>query len=260
MLIPENLYRYSVLWKNAHIALWWLSVNNFKKKSIRHDLKLFFERLIHFNFKSAYRYFKFMTVTSKNNIEHYAASYYAHDFLKKKNIDNSLLIEPISLEFLEKYKKFDIKSEITTRKDQVLYNPKKGYEITKQIIQHNSKYDFIPLRGLSFEELINLYKSSKLYIDFGPFPGAERMPKEAVLYGCNIITGKHGASAYYNDVLIPEKWKFEDNQIDDISNAINDLINNYEERNREFLTYKQRVLDLENEFKTRLQKYFFIKE
>ena len=37
---------------------------------------------------------------------------------------------------------------------------------------------FEALRGLTQEQLIEKYETSKLYIDFGAFPGAERIPEE----------------------------------------------------------------------------------
>ena len=62
--------------------------------------------------------------------------------------------------------------------------------------------NFIPLKGYNQKELISLFRESMVYMDFGFFPGAERLPKEAVINGCLIITGRNGASDFHGDVHI----------------------------------------------------------
>ncbi|WP_045798006.1 hypothetical protein [Streptococcus equinus] len=257
IVIPENLFRYSSLFKNANTSIWWLSVDNFNKKSIKYDFKQLLLSLICFDWESFFIYFKLIFFKNKKECNYFSASYYANDFLNKRGIKNYLLIEPISLEFLNEYKKSLNYKEGAERKKQILYNPKKGYELTKKIMQYNNHYTFIPLTGYSFKELIDLYKTSSLYIDFGSFPGAERMPKEAVLFGCNIVTGRHGASRYYKDVCIPDKWKFEDNQIIEICEAIRENVENYDDCRKDYVDYKRRVIELEEEFVNHLKLYFF---
>lgn len=257
VIIPENLYRFSCLFKKSNISIWWLSVDNFVKKLIKHDSKQLLLNLLNFDIDNALIYFKLLFSSCKKNCNHFAASYYANNFLKKNSINSSLLIEPISLEFLNEYRKNYKKKNDLQRKKQILYNPRKGYEVTKEIIQNNNQYNFVPLSGYSFKELVDLYKTSTLYIDFGSFPGAERIPKEAVLFGCNIITGKHGASKFYNDVCIPDKWKFDDGQLSDISKAIEENIENYDKYYPDFDAYRERVLKLESEFICNLKSYLF---
>ena len=53
-----------------------------------------------------------------------------------------------------------------------------------------------------------LLEQAKVYIDFGEFPGRERLPREAILSGCVVITGKRGASANDVDINIPAEFKF----------------------------------------------------
>ena len=56
---------------------------------------------------------------------------------------------------------------------------------------------FIPLRGLSREQLNDLFFKAKIYIDFGKFPGKDRLFREAALNNCCILTGKFGALYFY---------------------------------------------------------------
>ena len=46
------------------------------------------------------------------------------------------------------------------------------------------------------------------YIDFGPHPGMDRLPREAALAGCIVITNREGAAAHDEDVPLPPEYKF----------------------------------------------------
>lgn len=163
-------------------------------------------------------------------------------------------IEPISYLFLEKYMK---DSHGSDRNSTIIYNPVKSGEFIDFMKEKYPFFQFFPLVNMSQDELIKAYKEAKLYIDFGPFPGAERMPKEAVLYGCLIITGKHGASFYHGDVPIPDDYKFDENkEVDKIVEKMKCCIKNYEECYDDFKEYRETVINLENNFMKSLKNIF----
>ena len=62
--------------------------------------------------------------------------------------------------------------------------------------------NFIPLKGYNQKELISLIQGKHGLHWIWFFPGAERLPKEAVINGCLIITGRNGASNSHGDVHI----------------------------------------------------------
>jgi len=81
---------------------------------------------------------------------------------------------------------------------------------------------FEALRGLTQEQLIEKYETSKLYIDFGAFSGAER---------------------------IPEEYKFgKPKKINEIVEKIRYVLKNYEKVNSDFDEYRNTVLNLEENF------------
>ena len=84
------------------------------------------------------------------------------------------------------------------------------------------------------------------------------MPKEAVLFGCLIITGRKGASNFYNDVMIDDKYKFNEDKdkIGEIINLIKDMLAHYEKYVPDFKVYKNHVLSLENCFESDINKIF----
>jgi glycosyltransferase involved in cell wall biosynthesis len=83
-------------------------------------------------------------------------------------------------------------------------------------------------------------RMAKVYIDFGNHPGKDRIPREAALSGCCVITGRNGSAAYQKDVPIPENYKFYDGikQADEIIEMIRSIFNNYEKVNIDFDSYR----------------------
>ena len=46
------------------------------------------------------------------------------------------------------------------------------------------------------------------YIDFGPHPGMDRLPREAALAGCVVVTNREGAANFDEDTPLPSQFKF----------------------------------------------------
>lgn len=269
--------------KKTQIFIWWLGINSsltwtvYKKTFYLIKCPLHIIKSIFSNEKiSGKKIVDLLKETVKNivnilnleayplgkerwKINHLCASYYAYDYVSKRSCNKVLLcIEPISKLFLDKYaQEKNISKE--KRKNIILYNPLRKYtDIITKISLAAPDFQFEPLHGLNQQQLIDKYKTSKLYVDFGAFPGAERIPKEAVLYGCAIITGKRGTSGFHGDVPIPEEYKFgnPENQIEKIVEKIRFVLNNYEIVYSDFNEYRNTVLNLEENFIKSLKKIF----
>ena len=106
---------------------------------------------------------------------------------------------------------------------------------------------------MSKSEVVEKLCTSKLYIDFGNHPGKDRFPREAVVCGCCIITGKRGSANNNIDIPIPDCYKFKDdeNNIPVIINTIQNIMEHYEVVLTDFQAYKR---------KTMYEKDVFIKE
>lgn len=268
VIIPESFSFLSHKFKRAKLYIWWLSVdNNFVDFS--------WYRRIWYLCSSPFRVLKHKELYScsvltkikntllchdysfeneRENIIHLCASYYALDVVSKKTQRKVYkCIEPISYIFLDRFAK-DPRNEI--RDDTILYNPKKSKLIVERLKKKYPLFEFRPLENMTQLQLIESYKKAKLYIDFGPFPGAERIPKEAVLYGCTIITGRHGASNFYGDVPIPDKYKFSDDDLENIVSMINLCLTEYDSCYHDFDEYRSTVLALESNFEKALNMIF----
>jgi len=160
----------------------------------------------------------------------------------------------VNIRFIEE----SYKLNLNNKKNIVAYNPKKGLHFTKKIIKFAKDIVFVPIVKMTREEVINLLKESKVYIDFGHFPGLEKIPKEAAILGCCVITGKRGSAAFYEDVPIPDEYKFEDRDenIPKIVDKIRDCFDNYKERYKDFEYYREVARNGTQSFIENLRKIF----
>lgn len=261
VVLPEVFYDFVRDYKNVTIGCWWMSVDNRYKTAQLVDCIRYLP-----GFRSKLRMIKHYRRTidsisdkeirkERDRVIHFYQSAYARHHLYKHKFWSILpLSDYINEEFIPSFINVDIKKDI------VLYNPSKGYEFTKKIIEQNPDIEFIPLRGFSRKQLSELFAKAKVYIDFGNFPGKDRLSREAVVNGIIVITGMKGASRFYEDVPIQSKYKFEvkSSNIFEISKAIKDAIINYSEINSDFDFYRNRVLKEEQIFDSEIQDIFFI--
>ena len=99
-------------------------------------------------------------------------------------------------------------------------------------------------------------KQSKAYIDFGNHPGKDRLPREAAINGCCVITDRRGSAAFSQDVPIPDEYKFEDtdDNIPQIVDKINDTLSNYNNKKHDFDEYRNKILAEHQQFISDLSK------
>jgi len=83
-----------------------------------------------------------------------------------------------------------------------------------------------------------LLKRAKIYIDFGPHPGMDRLPREAALAGCLVVTNQEGAAQYKEDVPLPARYKVQTFDPDAIHKLLKDLLENFDERTKDLDEYR----------------------
>jgi len=253
---PETGIRQMDGFKKIQKCIWWLSVDNFtetcgvfypiKKQGIRGYIKnlLNGRNMLSFNRVRKIEY-------------HLCQSYYAIDFLENKGINKKKIVylsDYLNKQYLE------IKNKKLNKKDNVLYNPRKGFEFTKKIIEKSSDFNWIPITGMTNQQVKDLLLESKVYIDFGNHPGKDRFPREAAICNCCVITGKRGAAKFYNDVPIDDEFKFEDKEenIDRIIDKIRICLNDYENQIKKFDGYRNFIKSEEESFGNDVKKIFTI--
>ncbi len=251
VIAPENAPWCLNGFKKAQKCIWWLSLhaNEVKKGSLKERARLMKRRLLREDL-SHYRHIDF----NPDNCWHLCASKHTYMYVsqsyKQSKVD--YLVEPISLDFL-RMGNSDLPTE---REDVVLYNPSKPSPIMTELLERG-RFNYVPLKGYTPEGLAERYRKSKLYVDFGHFGGPERMPKEAVFYGCNILVANHNAASNDFDVAIPQKYKVEDTEsAEQVESRIADMLGHYEEQHPDFLPFKEKVERLEENYLKQLKELF----
>lgn len=209
LVLPEIYFDYLYRFPSIRIACWWMSVDNHYYSACLADM-LRFPWGLKERGDLVYRYVvegvRFRNSLAdlrrqSDRIVHFYQSAYALDHLTAKGFRN---VVPMS-DYI--HPDLFVSSRVP-KEDLILYNPKKGKKYVEMLRERIPDCTFIPLQGFGREQLNAVFDRAKLYVDFGPFPGKDRIPREAVLHGCCLMTARFGASAYQEDVPIPESYKF----------------------------------------------------
>lgn len=229
LVLPETMIDSMSLCKKGTTVIWWLSAENYMltyKMEIQKQNKM-----------------DIFGLAKNKSILHFVQSKYAFEFVKKQ-----FDVERIT--YLSDYINDDIvdialRFRRSLRRENIcLYNPRKGYENLVEIQKMcRGDIQWIALTGMSPDQLALLMCRAKVYIDFGWHPGKDRIPREAAVCGCCIITNREGSAAYAEDVGIPEKYKIADmKDCDRVLGVIYDLMDNYDEKIGEYEEYAASVL------------------
>lgn len=250
IVVPEVSTNALYYYKNIQKVIWWLSVDFYLSHMIG-NLNNFIESKKYLS----YKFPLFYNFTDKENIFHLVQSRYALDFLRANEVPNEKIaylsdyLEPV---FLQKTKNVDI----TKKEKIVVYNPQKGLEFTKKIIAFAPNIKFIPIENMTPEEVKNLLARAMVYIDFGNHPGKDRIPREAAISGCVVITGKRGAAANDEDIPIDAEFKFDDDEseIANIVKKIEEVFENFSVYHAKFEKYREIILNEPQKFEQDLIK------
>lgn len=266
LVLPEICFHVSAYYKESQIVLWWLSVDNYyhrKKKHIPlyelfsyskiYGMKQLWHRLMRlFKLQWSIRPRFSIKESIKKTYIHAYQSEYANLHLQHRGV--------VELYPLKDYINTDFVSDevCTNREPNILYNPKKGIKFTRKLIKSAPDLKFIPLQNLSRAELQHLFATSMLYVDFGSHPGMDRLPREAAVNGCCIVTGMQGAAANATDIPISDSYKFDESNasVAEIICRIREVLSDYEKHSKAFGPYRQRIMGEEQAFYKQIDELF----
>jgi hypothetical protein len=220
-------------------VFWWLSVDNYF--SFENHIPL--EKLFEYDFV------------------HCTQSEYASQFLVQQGLHQfHPLTDYINKEFVDKSRGVSQNG----KENIVLYNPSKlngnrGGVIVAELIEKFPSIQWVALRNLSNEQLIDLYRKSKIYLDLGTHPGRDRIPREAALFKCITLFGLNGSARCFLDAPVPMDYKF---ALDDINCAekliktIYHCFENYTSVINYFEFYVRTIKQQERVFEVEVQRLF----
>lgn len=238
--------------KYAKCVVWWLSVKYYdggkfmKKLAVRHWLK---QSL--YNPKRIMCFRKYFNPVNLNIVIHLCASEYAYQYVTRVLHQPAFrMIEPISKDFLNIGPEKQLNRN---RKNIIAYNPAKPSRVMKKLLKQG-RFEFVAIQGMNPSQISELLRSVKLYIDFGEFPGPERIPKEAVYNGAEIIVGRRNAACNNFDINIPEKYKIRKyTNLEIVSDTIEKILTEYENNYHDFDEFRNQIAALEANFLQAIQ-------
>lgn len=257
LIVPEKhtqpLRRYTKLQK----CVWWLGMNNYFWYSEiygYYSLAVFgYHWMRYFMGKNTPMMFDEI---KKIEIQHLSQCWYGVAFLQKKGLHNVAYLSDYINTLHEEAGECEV-----DKKDIILYNPKRNTKYIRAIKRRDHSLHFVPVQNMTPQQVKTAMKSAKLYVDFGSHPGKDRMPREAVLHGCCILTSTLGSADFWDDVPIDSEFKFvrDKNNIDNVIRKIHDILNHYSEYAPMFDGYRQYVQSEKNRFEQDVLKIFHMR-
>lgn len=232
VLFPESWVNYCDKINKSDIWIWWLSVDNFK---ILCDTE---EEL------------KYLLEVAKAKVSlHLVQSEYAKQYIISEGIKDKMiryLSDYINDEYLDTSEMLPAER----RRDIVLYNPKKGFDYVKKLIAEAPEICWTPIENMTTKQVKQLMTEAKIYIDFGNHPGKDRIPREAAMCGCIVITGRKGSAAYDEDVFIPDRYKLDEETVcsREVIAIIRSCLADYEKFIDDFAGYREKTSKEKEEF------------
>lgn len=237
---------------HAQAALWWLSLENFLER--RHVSPLY----------DKIRYLKRVIQKRRphggaralKTLLHFSQTEHSSHYLRSCGIEPIPLIDSIN----EGYLTNRFLDRIDHKQDLILYNPTKGWRLTRKLIKAFPHLQFVPLKGLNREQLSEKLYAAKLYIDFGHHPGRDRLPREAAMHGCCLITSRLGSASNAIDLPIPNRYKLDSSTplfISEFGDLAYQVLNEFPNHYLAFNSYRKWLINEPAIFKKQIKDYFF---
>lgn len=251
LIIPESMTHLIAKYPLAEKKVWWLSLDFYEiLMNHRQRKKNFISALFSGKKYPEYRFEPNQTVT------HWYQSQRTKEFLETKKLDNPiryLCDYPTEL-FFEELPNWDAFKKENT----ITYNPKKGLDVIESFKNQLPQYNWVALEKMTREEMRAVLRKAKLHVDFGYFPGRDKIPREALVSGCCLLTGRGGTAGFKEDLGIPEKFKLdmEDQKPEKIKELVVHIMENYNEVIKEFLPFREFVMGEKNRMIEDVEKLF----
>ena len=255
-VVYEGPTEFLYMTKKIRRVLWWLSADNFLVCLSEALLSL--PKCMRLDSEPLPKVFSFHN--ADNDLIHFVQSEYARRFVKVNGIpdDRIFMVEDyLNQTFLQRAAHVDL----AAKKNFVAFNPKKGFEATEQLMKLAPDIDWRPIQNMTPAQVQELLAASKVYIDFGGHPGKDRIPREAAVSGCVVITSRQGAADNEVDINIPDEFKFgfDTSTPQQVIDKIHEVFENFRTAYDKQAAYRARIFDDRNRFAREVAAAFEIK-
>ncbi len=269
LIFPEVRTEELRKYKKIRKCIWWLSLEFYFRSHPVYRGRLYLKKrgfplillplaaVAASMFASAsFRIFRF---NSKNQRIHYFLynCEYAHEYIVK-NCNYKYYAQYLCGPLNEIYFRDDF---VVQKQNLIVYSSKKSNGFVEKIIEEIQKKDksieICCIKNMTQEEVKDVFSRAAVYLDFGFFPGPERLPREAVMMRCNIITSKIGSAENEIDVPIDKKYKYDmkDEKLPEIRDLALDMVYNYPKYVKDFEQYRSKVITQKENFEKDVIKF-----
>lgn len=257
IVVPEVFTFIARRFKSANVAIWWLSVDNYFRRQGESKIR---DMLANYNGYVRPRKFseRKIPIFRMRKYIHFFQSEYSKEFLEMKGICGVMITDYLGDVYLNGSSKVDM----GLKKNIVCYNPKKCFSRTSKLIKAYPEIEFTPIQGLSRDGVYDLLCRSKMYVDFGNHPGKDRLPREAAILRCCVITGRRGAAENNLDIPVLSEFKLNDacdDYVRQFGLLVNEVFLNFEKMDNLMSGYRQEIQKEKSLFKIQVRDYFGVK-
>lgn len=188
--------------EKCNILLWWLSIdyafNSLGQLNLNH--------------------------LRQSRVRHACQSAYAHDVIKALGLDASILSDytVVPSTPLQPIEQRPMKLCLSAG-SKIIFDLD---VIEKQVRSLVPEVQITRIKNMARDEVYGHFSTSRLFVDLGHFPGKDRMVREALLLGCNVVVASAGAGRHPNDYPFPDDYRWPMHDFEQLSRSIRDMLRN----------------------------------
>lgn len=184
-VLPE-IYAWAVpLFAGAKVLLWWLSVDNA------------FEALARIN----------LNYLRLPNVHHACQSVYAWRTVRALGFPATVLSDHTVVPAVEVLPVDRRPLKVCVNAGaKVIFDLRRVWSMIRD---RDPEIDLVGIREMTRDEVYRQFSASRLYVDLGQFPGKDRMVREALLLGANVLVARAGAAANERDYPFPREFRWD---------------------------------------------------
>jgi hypothetical protein len=214
---------------DEQVILWWLSID------------YAFSSLAHIN----------LNHLRQPRVRHAFQSAYAHDVIKSLGFGGAMLSDytVVPAKRLEPIERRPMRLCLSAG-SKIIFDLNL---LEKKIRSLIPGVEILLIRNMTREEVYNNFATSRLFVDLGHFPGKDRMAREALLLGCNVVLASAGAGRHPGDYPFPDDYRWAMVDLAQLVGTIEDMLKNPADHNAFFEAARKKITDEKLTFQSEVE-------
>lgn len=155
-------------------------------------------------------------------------------------------------------KAYFAKSTFEKAEKLITFFPRKGGDLAVKFMNKYPDLDYLRLENFTQNEMIFALDISNIYIDFGNFPGKDRIPREAMLRNCVIFVHNQGCATDFESFPIDDYFRFSEQDILDgtLYKKVQEVLVDYKNMQQKQSFMKNQILQEYDLFEQKIEEIF----